>query len=183
MKITSMVGRNVVRSLRKAYSLMEMVLVVALLVVLAGLSYPVMESYFASGRLSEASDLVRARWTETRSRAMQERRAYRFAIKENTGKFRIAPDSAEFWEGGARSDGEVLVVESDLPSRVQFGKSEAGAGGQDWQTLVTFLPDGSAQEDVEVPLSTRGSRIVTLRLRAVTGTSSVASLPGREKSS
>jgi len=166
---------------------MELILVVAVLVILAGLSYPVIDSLFANSRLTEASDQIRARWSEARSRAIQERRSYRFAIKENTGKFRIAPDTGEYWEDGEpsanTSNQQALVMEGALPQRVLFGSPDALTTVSDWRTLVTFLPDGTANEDVEVNLSTKGTRSVTLRLRAVTGTATTAALTSTNKDS
>ena len=42
-----------------------------------------------------------------------------------------------------------------------------------WVTQVTFLPDGTAQDDAEVFLQYPATRPITLRLRALTGTTTV----------
>lgn len=174
---------------RKGYTLLEMVLVVGLLVIIAGLAYPVVDNMYASSRLNAASDTVRARWSEARSRAMEERRGYRFAVKDNSGEFRIAPETTEFWDdadesnNGSNDDQMALVVEGSLPDQVFFGGTGAAASSaaQEWRKLVVFMPDGSASEDVEVTFATQGSRAVTLKLRATTGcaVTAVATLPQR----
>lgn len=190
---------------RPAYTLMEVVLVMALMLTLGALAYPMVDSLYANSRLTAASDQIRARWSETRSRALEERRNYRFAVKDNTGKFRIAPDTQEFWPDGDPSadpgnpDQKPLVLENTLPDRVLFGNGNAQAGGNSqagsnpqgggntqpsggsagWRTVVTFLSDGTAKEDVEVTFSTRGARSVTLKLRGATGTTTTAALAVR----
>jgi prepilin-type N-terminal cleavage/methylation domain-containing protein len=170
---------------RRGYTLLELSLVVALLVILAALAYPVVDNMYASSRLNAASDTIRARWNDARSRAMEERRAYRFSIKDNTGCFRLAPDSAEFWDDGegldeVDSDIPALVVEGSLPDRVYFGAGDGTAAldsASQWRTLVTFLADGTASDDVEVSFATQGARTVTLKLRASTGCAMTVSLP------
>jgi len=172
-----------VKDQRKAFTLMEMVLVMAILVVISALAYPAIDSLYASSRLTAAQDMIRARWSETRSRALSERRSYRFAVKDSTVAFKIPPDSTEFWGDGDPSSGQTpddqkpLVMEGNLPDKVLFGNDNGTTGsGGDWRTLVTFLSDGTAKEDVEINLSTRGAGAVTLKLRASTGNSSTASL-------
>lgn len=178
------------RSKRTGYTLVEMVLVLLLLVVLAALAYPVVDNMYASSRLSAASDTVRARWSDARTHATEERRPYRFAIKDNTGSFRIAPDTDEFWDDGEEdllaNDQEAFVLEGSLPDRVYFGSSDAsGADGaaQEWRKLVTFQPDGSASDDVEVSFATSGASPVILRLRATTGTATTVALPRPQRDS
>jgi Tfp pilus assembly protein FimT len=168
-------------------------LVVAMLVILAAIAYPVVDNMYASSRLNAASDTIRARWSDARTRAMEERRAYRFSIKDNTGTFRLAPDSAEFWDDGEGtdeigSDQPALVLEGSLPDRVYFGAGDATAAAgsesaQQWRTLVTFLADGTASDDVEVNFATQGARTVTLKLRATTGCAMTVSLPAVNRDS
>lgn len=166
---------------RQAYTLMEVILVMAILVVMAAIAYPIMNSMYASSKMHAASDAVRARWTQTRARALEERRAYRFAIKDNSGKYKIAPETPEFWDDAEPADNAdmtdtpAFVVEGSLPDQVYFAPAGSdttggpGAESQSWRKLATFLPDGTAREDVEVTFATAGSRPVSLRLRAATG--------------
>src|SRR5262249_39660996 len=114
--------------------------------------------------------------TEARTRAQDEGRPYRFAVMDNSGSFRVAPDTPEFWDDASdnaapNDPGQAaLVVEGSLPSKVQFSAGETGAApcGK-WVPAVTFPPDGSAREDAEVAFPTRGAQPVVLRVRALTG--------------
>lgn len=174
--------------MRPGYTLFELMLVLAVLVIMAALAFPTLESMSGPFRLDQASDMVRARWAQGRSRAINEGRAYRFGVLANQGNFRLAPDGPEFWPSGGKP-GDGLVEEGTLPKGVRFNmaepsQSQAGAApstngnnGGPWQTVATFLPDGSAQDDVEITFTTTGARPVALKLRALTGAVTHRTLP------
>jgi Tfp pilus assembly protein FimT len=187
-----------VRRTRPAYTLMEIVMVLAVLVILGALAIPVIDSMQAAPRITAATDMVRARWSEAQRRAVEERRAYRFAVKHNTGMFKIAPDTTQYWPDSANSeDGSAqpgLVVERSLPDKVIFttsGSTTSGSptsgspngmapstssGGGDWHVVVTFQADGTSIDDVELSMRTEGTAPATLRLQGATGAVSTAAL-------
>jgi hypothetical protein len=170
----------------------ELVLVTGIVVVAAGLAIPLIGPMLSSSNLQAASDEVKARWTEMRSRAVSDGRPYRFAIMENTGKYKIAPEGSEFWGDGddSSSDSEARpwVVEGKLPGEVHFlsseatptgGQSTSGHGGSGgWTRTVTFLPNGTAREDVHVSFGQAGSTAMHLELRGATGTIIAREHPG-----
>jgi prepilin-type N-terminal cleavage/methylation domain-containing protein len=176
-----------VKHVRPAYTLMELVIVMAVLVVLATLVYPSIDAMYGDYRVTAATDLIRTAWATTRARAIDEGLAYRFAIVPNQGNFRVAPDSPSYWGGGDAPpppDGgpAPLVQEDALPKGVRFVTADSGAppvqGGDSvlpavdpglWTPVVTFLPDGTAAQDVEIVFNARGARPVVLRLRGLTG--------------
>src|ERR1700756_3400429 len=92
--------RKIVLQPRRAYTLFELLLVLALLVLLAAIAYPTLDGVLATFRMTEAADMVRANWADARAYAMNEGRSYRFAVISGKGNFRVAPDSPEFWGGG-----------------------------------------------------------------------------------
>jgi len=170
---------------RPAYTLLEIVLVLAVLVVVAALAVPVIDSIQAGPRLTAARDVIQSRLLDCRTHAIEDRRPYRFAFREGTGDFKIAPDTTEYWPddalGGPSADPEdsSWVVESSLPVGVTFSLAEGSSvgGSGDWRTLVTFLADGTAKDDVEITLNTHGAPPSTIRLRGNTGMITTASLP------
>jgi prepilin-type N-terminal cleavage/methylation domain-containing protein len=167
---------------RSAYTLLEMVLVLTLMVVLAAMAYPVIESMQAGPRLTAATDLLKAKLNDCRTHAIEDRRPYRFAVRDGTGDFKIAPDTSDFWDDGlggpsADPDDSSWVIESTLPDKVAFVIADTGGGSGEWRTLVTYLADGTAKDDVEVTLQTRGAPATTIRLQATTGAITTASLP------
>jgi Tfp pilus assembly protein FimT len=156
--------------------------VLAILVVIAALVVPNLGTMFGDTKVSSAADLVRARWTDARSRAQEEGRPYKFAVQMDTGKFRLAPDSPEFWGNGANnntnnSDHPALILEDVLPKNVVFapnpnaGAAQNSSGGNDsdWSHAVIFFPDGTASDDYNICFNAQGSRPIMLQLRGVTG--------------
>lgn len=182
---------------RSGYTLLELVIVLALLVVLTGIIYPSFDTMYADYKVTAASDMVRAGWATARSHAINESRPYRFSIIPDRGNFRIAPDSSEFWAGGndappSASDPNQPVFTQDgtLPREIRFvtiealqngavaagGESALPAGGVDpnlWVTRAVFLPDGTVAEDIEQPIQGKAARPVIVSLRALTGVMSV----------
>lgn len=187
------------RTRRRGFTLVEVVLVCALVVLLAMIAYPTLQSLYDDLRLNSATDQVRAAWTQARVQAIDEGRAYRFSVVPGKGNYRLAPDAGEYWAGNGGPGGAEntdpnaeppLVLEDALPRGVRFALADgntpldfnaneetaAPIGSVDvgqYVTLATFLPDGTAREDVSIAFSTKGSRPLLLRLRGITGASSV----------
>jgi prepilin-type N-terminal cleavage/methylation domain-containing protein len=188
-----------VRTPRPGYTLFELTLVLALLVLLAAIAYPTMDSLLGTFRMTAAADMVRAYWADARAHAMNEGQAYRFAVVPGKGNFRVAPDSPEFWSGTDTPspldpNNPPLVVDDALPRGVRFstpdayqsagmdaGDSSSPVGSVDsssWSTIVTFLPDGTTKEDVEIVFTGGGAQPLDVKLRALTGAVTVQPLSG-----
>jgi prepilin-type N-terminal cleavage/methylation domain-containing protein len=185
---------------RHAFTLFELVLVMALLVILAAIVYPSFDSMVSSYRVQAASDMVRAAWASARARAMDEGRAYRFSIIPGQGNYRVAPDSSTYWGGSgsgaadsSESPDDVLVMEEALPKGVRFTTTDSAQNGQvdpngdssqapdgvnpsQYTTAAVFLPDGTAQDDVEIIFQAKGTQPLMLRLRGFTGVVSAGPL-------
>jgi type II secretory pathway pseudopilin PulG len=166
---------------RSGYTMFEIVLVMAVLVIIGAVCVPFMKPMLASNDVQAATDMVRSRWTEMRTRAMTEGRAYRFAIEENTGKFRIAPDDGQYWgdsnsSSSSGSDQPAWVVEETLPGQVVFMNGGAvshdntsSGGSGPWTLSFTILPDGKARQDVRVSFGRGGAPALVLKLHGGTG--------------
>ena len=167
---------------RRGFTLLEVTLVLAVIVLLGAMLWPSIEAMYGDVRLSAAADQIRARWADARTQAIEEGRPYRFATQPD-GHFRIAPDTQEFWndgtatstEGPADPDAQPLDITEELPKGVRFADGTTGSesGEGEWQTLVRFQPDGTADRDVEIAFETSGSRPLHLKLRGLTGSVSV----------
>lgn len=165
---------------RGGFTLLELLLVMAVIVIAAALVVPSFEAMLESRRDFVARDLVRARWAEMRAHAMEEGRAYRFAVTENTGSFRIAPDDDAYWSGKGSDEFDELpfILEGQLPEGVLFttsesafaGLTQAPAPGDTWgMTIAVYLADGTARDDAVVYFGKAGQRGLGLRLRGLTG--------------
>jgi prepilin-type N-terminal cleavage/methylation domain-containing protein len=197
--------------MRRAFTLLEVALVLAVILVLAAIAVPSIDSMYADVKLTAATDMIRARWADARARAIEEGRAYRFAVMPGQGNFRVAPDTADYWSGGSGGGDTTqgLVIEDELGEGITFADStpastgmnsappnsdmavalqsqaqNAGTGGDsggDWVRVVTFLPDGSTHDDVTIALNAPNARPVQLQLRALTGSVTTKALPAQER--
>jgi prepilin-type N-terminal cleavage/methylation domain-containing protein len=187
--------RRLVPTARRGYTLLELVLVLAIIVVITGLSFPALEGMYGYYKATSAADSVRGAWTAARSAAIDEGRAYRFAVVLNKGNYRIAPDEPGFWSGGpAFPEGEAgTFIAGTLPAGVSFthgtdyqeGSAPAdtlmdieNVAPGDYVAVVTFLPNGSASNDVQIVLQVNGARAIGVRLRALTGGITTATYEG-----
>src|SRR5262252_3738325 len=85
---------------RRAFTLLEMILVLTIVVILLSLAYPSFTSMQRQYRLEGAADAAKAGMASARAQAIEEGRPYRFAIVPGKGNFRVAPDSPAYWSGG-----------------------------------------------------------------------------------
>src|SRR5438270_8209466 len=170
---------------RRGFTILEVLLVAAIIVMLAAMAYPSIEAMYGDLRLTAAADQVRARWADARARAIDEGRPYRFATQPD-GQYKIAPDTADFWsDSGVATAGDVnesdsppLVIEESLPEGLTFA-DESGAGDSSgpWQTAIKFLPDGTASTDKTITIQAEGYRPVRLHVRALTGAVTTETVP------
>jgi hypothetical protein len=179
---------------RGGFTLFELVVTITVMIIVGALAAPVMfDSLYGSTKIKAGADMVRARWADCRAQALEESRPYRFAVVLNSGKYKIEPyqgtlenaNSAFLNQDPNINTNPGLVIEDKLPEGVRFGTKDAPADSDgpeasgDYVTIAIFLPDGSAQEDVEIVFGGKGSSGITLRLRAYTG--SVTTVRSKEE--
>ena len=182
------------RSRRRGFTLLEVMLASAVLLMLAAISYPSLKSSYGHFKLTGGIDSVRAAWATARARAVEEGRPYRFSVEPNGSHFRVAPDRADYWSGSPPEDdshGKGSVLEQALPGGVRFSvngeptanlpedKSAPGSEdkarrtGIEWSTAVVFLPDGTAKDDVTILFQVQGATPTRVHLRGLTATVTV----------
>jgi len=182
---------------RRATTLFELILVLAILLVVAALAVPSLGAMYGSYKLNASVDSVRSAWATARAHAIEENRPYRFSVQPDGRAFRVAPDEDDYWSGqGPANDpnGEGIVLEQSLPAGVRFAVNGESNGpvsnepddtsieekpvhGGNWSTTIVFNPDDTAHEDVRIVFSVRGSKPTALQLRGLTGDISVEPEP------
>jgi type II secretion system protein H len=164
------------RDSRPGFTILELLLVLAVIVMLAAIAVPSIEAMYSQVRVQAAADQLRGRLAQARSQAINDGRPYRIGVKPDTGDYRIAPDSAEFWGDGtaptASSDDifpPPLIDQATLPSQIVFRISGNPPSSGGWTTLVTYLPTGSAVDDCTIRLEREDSQPIEIEVRAITG--------------
>jgi prepilin-type N-terminal cleavage/methylation domain-containing protein len=182
-------GKRVARR-RGGFTLIELMLVLAVIALVSFAAYPAFDAWFQSQKLGEGVDKVRTLWIKARVQAMEEGQPYRFAWEMNSGHFRLAPDDLENWPdlaGAANGPhltttgtGLGLQLDQVLPGGVQFRAGDGGGGGNGgWAPeAIIFLANGTAQilaadgtekPETQVILADRSGQMRALKVRGLTG--------------
>ena len=175
-------GEDKMIARRNGHTLLEVLIVVGILVVVAGISLPMIKPMMANRQKDAAADVVRARWSELKRKAVNNNRAYTFEIKEETGNFRCVAEMEDSFDEG--EDAALAQEQPELPGKIKFGRPDSSApsnGG--WTKIVTFLPDGTAKtfsDDGYAKLTfSNGSNSLTLKVHGATGMVSESEGNGR----
>ncbi len=152
---------------RPAYTIVEVLVVMAIIVLLSALSYAAFQMLQENTATESASDEVRAQWARARSLSIQNNVPYVFGVVWNESAWRIAPEGSEYWDTGASTaqddqtdspsnlpvevgslEGGVRFVEGDAPSLTAAPGKPQDPKSFDvsrFTPLVWFKPDGSIE--------------------------------------
>ncbi len=129
---------------RGGFTLIEMLLVVALLALLAGLTLPAMHTPLRKSELRDAAKMLRAELTRARLRAIETGVAQRFRFRPGGPNFEVAPRSTS--EAGTR-----LAFPGQPTRRFDANADESIADAPSTFALqagVIFLDQKTAAEDL-----------------------------------
>jgi prepilin-type N-terminal cleavage/methylation domain-containing protein len=166
------------RTRRPAFTLFEIVLVVAIIGIFAAISAPSIQGMYGYYKLTAATDQLRAAWATGRARAIEEARPYRFIAHMGQSTYQLVPESPNGSTGSPTPAGPMgpgSMLSGSLPGGVTFGVAPGGSGGL---PNVIFMPDGTASEDVAITLRVPGAMPAVVRLRALTGAVTVQTQKG-----
>lgn len=191
--------------MRRGLTLFEIILVLALMVVIAGVTMPVISNAVTRARLESAGEMVRAAWGKARLAAMQAGEAYVFRYEEGGSRYQIAQLAALSAEGAAElnvlpslSEDDEEYAEADmlrlsknrLPTEIVFaqgrvatvpqavGPAMASQGG--WSQPILFYPDGTTS-DAAVLLANADGETLRVTLRGLTGISRAGEIGHKEE--
>lgn len=153
---------------RRGYTLLEIVLVLAIIAITGALAVPMLENMLAGDKLVSAADMVKSRLSEMQSRAREEGRAYKFTFTESGDSFRIEP--CQDCAGGTMDS---APIEDKLPTNITFKGATASSTDGEGDSSPTFeivvLPDGTSPQNFEITLAPTEGRAVVVRVRGLTG--------------
>ena len=184
------------RSARDGFTLMEILLVLALLIVLSAVIWPALGGFYAGYRVEQAASDVQILLSAARIRAAEAGTTYQFRYEPGGRRYLLIP--ANTAELVAASDSPLADAATEisaarrqtgeLPETVTFGQpsseSEAGhpipaalleglIGADDlqrapWGPEILFYPDGTAS-DAEFTVFDEDGESITLTVRGLTG--------------
>jgi Tfp pilus assembly protein FimT len=173
------------RTTRRGYTLFEVIIILALLIILGVALLPTLSGFYGNSRQRAAADTIRARLADARARAMEDGMPYRVAVHQDGTRIRMAPDTDEYL--GLPADNPPAfnskVIEDKLePATAELvldGGTEAAADAAGWITIVVFKPTGDCRDDrgATVAVKERDFKPILIQVRGVTGSASVTPAP------
>ena len=129
---------------RCGFTLLEVLLVLAIVAITAALTWPALEKPLANRRLRSAADEVRTEWCQARTEAMRSGRTYAFRYEVGGDRFYTEPQN----EPNARTSSGPSAAVNSGAGGVQSGASADAARSSDNKTLpkgITFRGDKTNQ--------------------------------------
>lgn len=128
----------------RGYTLLEMIIVTAVVVSLVALSIPAMQTSLGTGELGDAAKRVRLHLAKARLRAIESGELYQFRYRPGGRRFQIGPGPSQ----GDREGGLSFVSSSaPLPAAAGDGYGSGGGPKMADQPLEDELPDGTRFDD------------------------------------
>src|SRR5947208_8568084 len=123
---------------RSGFTLLELLLVLAIVAMVVAMAYPSLDAFLTEARLKAGADHLRARFAEARSHAILDNQPYVFSVKPGESGYRLAPDNyggANGMNGDPAADGQgaSFVLEDQMPHGIRFNLDHANvsASGSD----------------------------------------------------
>jgi prepilin-type N-terminal cleavage/methylation domain-containing protein len=165
---------------RHGYTLVEVLVVMAILILLGAIVVPSIATFRGDTRPRAAGDVIRGELATARARAKDEGRPYRIAISDDGKRIRRAPDDDNFAQADAfgEASGSCTAVDfpfDDVTASVVTEQDSTLTSANGWTTIATVQPDGICSEDnVLVSLKDNdGNTAIYIRIRGLTGRASV----------
>lgn len=187
-------GSDRAKSLPRGVTLIEIMLVLALLVVIGAVAAPMLEGSLARAKLEQSAELVRAAWTKARLSASQSGATRVFRFEQNGARYQILslddlllPENSTLTldDTPERDVSDLLRLgEARLPDGVVFVEGEVSASAQvaallgetaatGWSAPILFRPDGTTS-DATLVLANDAQQTIEVTLRGLTGVSRVS---------
>ncbi len=184
---------------RGGFTLLEVSLVLAIMVVVAALAVPVFRSTLKHERLRKAAEAIRADWTRTQTKAMLTGETQVWVCLLATGGYSVSPYTSDYGVAGATaadvtnrvSSATGLTPTQTSADNGSFGQtmpagvtvhevliseadsvttmSQTSSAGEDGMATIFFYPDGSSSSG-RITLMNEDGRAIAVVLNGVAGT-------------
>lgn len=179
-------------------TLLEVMLTLAVLVLMAGIAWPVLNRAFENQRLKKSADIIRAEWTHARVQAMSTGYVYIFQFTPGQERYstyrRVASEVEVAPDGRFQADWDNLQPfgkEQSLPEGIRFVGGQVLldtraemysiqsaaflSPDQGWSGPVFFYPDGTTST-ARITLENERGRRIDISLRGLTGMVSISDI-------
>jgi prepilin-type N-terminal cleavage/methylation domain-containing protein len=168
------------RTTRHAYTLLELLIVLAVIVILGAAVAMTFDGYHSNTRQRAAADLIRARLADARAKAMERGTWFRMAIHSDGTRLRVAPDGPDFGSLPA-PDGSYFnssvsedQFEEGVTAEVVDTDDQRQQDGSGWITIATVGPEGICKEDgARILVRERDFPPIEVRVRGVIGSATI----------
>jgi prepilin-type N-terminal cleavage/methylation domain-containing protein len=179
--------------MRRGFTLMELLIVLAIIVVVLAASAPTLSRWAAQRQVQDAAKNVRSKLFKARLGAMHSSEIYAFQYQIGSGSYRLAPQDklGQTSDSDASSSSQTALTDNsgapppeegklpegmrfkvDTPEKVPADGNERtpsqSNGGSGWSDPVFFYPDGTTSDANFAVFDGRGYE-VPITLRGVTG--------------
>jgi len=177
--------------IRTAFTLLEMLIVLAVFAALATLTWPAVRRMLGRSELREAAKQVRSALARARLDAIETGVPHRFRYRAGTGEYEVAPlrlsldeEEAPSSSAGTSRQRDDDAAERTIPGSVWFAEPGAVRDGSDtsapspapddagWSASTVFYPNGRSG-DARIRLAGSGGVYVEVRLRGLTGSTRI----------
>jgi prepilin-type N-terminal cleavage/methylation domain-containing protein len=147
---------------RRGLTLMELLLVIAIMVAVGALVYPSLERPFAADRLRRAGDQIRAHWSKARNRAIDSGEVYvfrcqlqgsRYLIERYAGLDIETTQSSGFGVNATQTSASTtptLTIDKSLPKDVTISGFQTEADARSSQQAMEFGTADPSQSRDEI---------------------------------
>ena len=166
---------------RSGFSLLEILVVLAVLVMITAMAAPAMNNIFSGQQLRSAADVVRSRFAEARVKSIESGDVYGFFYMPTQGNYFVAPMTEGFrtMQSGAQPSVQQRLLENEIVfaagETIQDSRSTytMAQSSNEYSIMrpVLFYPDGTSQDATVLLQNPRGA-VIQVNLRGLTGTAS-----------
>lgn len=190
---------------RAAFTLLEMLLVLALLLVLVGVVWPAVLRISASNRLRQSMQDLNTAFAAARVRAIEQGVTYQVFLEPGGQQYLVVPVDQGLLGGDSAGEGTISsangpsVLSGKLPEEYQFSKETSAVvteaavpfawlsnqpNAKDWNWMqgafpITFYPDGTAAFDLSQEILKEKQSVARVQLRGLTGTAKISYVRGK----
>jgi type II secretion system protein H len=174
--------RNRRSPIRSAFTVIELMLVIAIVGLLAAMAMPELQGPLARQRLKSAGEQVRAAWANARSDAITTGEIHLFRFDPGTSDFAVQRWAGEFSSnesaGSSTASDEIHSLPQDVTfaevlsanqdARADYVAGQMAGADTGSASSVMFYPDGTTST-IEVSLTNQFGDVVVVSLRGMTG--------------